>query len=256
MRFRRLWEVIGNGHHFKRCLVLQSVLTTTAILPFQPALASPHQAPPAYGLDQTATGRTPKLTLRVYNYAGIDSALLARAEKVTDSILGDIGIETAWIDCPTSQRNAAAYSACDSHMGTADFVLRILPRRMASKARHSNDTLGFAQTCPVNEPACELSVIYHRVDELAATGYLAHRILGYVIAHEVAHILLGPDHSDEGILRAAWTPSDLQHISWGLQLNFTGDQPNQLRRAVLRRISPPLDKTDRASITQANLIAR
>jgi hypothetical protein len=46
------------------------------------------------------------------------------------------------------------------------------------------------------------------------------RIGGHVIAHEVAHVLIGPGHSEEGIMRGVWSPYDLQRISWGPARGF------------------------------------
>lgn len=196
---------------------------------FLPAVAQPPKEKRA----SLSTG--PKLTLRVYNYAGLSPSSLKRSEKVATSILQTVRIDPVWVDCSISKLNAVAYQSCDSPMGAADFVLRILPRRMADKVRHSEDSLGFAQICPVSEPACELNLFYYRIDELAAKGYRGDRILGHVIAHEVTHVLLGSAHSDEGLMRASWTTSDLDHISLGLQLGFTDNQSTQLRIALLRR---------------------
>jgi hypothetical protein len=181
-----------------------------------------------------------KLTLRVYNYAQIDPVSLARSERVTAAILENVGVEIVWVECPLSPAQFRAYPACHSDMGTTDLVLRILSYYMAMKLPTPDEPLGFAQPCPESEPACELSVFYYRVDELAANGYRADRILGHVIAHEVAHVLIGPGHSEEGIMRGEWSRYDLQRISWGLLLDFTDDQSRQLRSAVLRRAKPHL----------------
>jgi hypothetical protein len=179
-----------------------------------------------------------KLTLRVYNYARIDSALLARSEKVAEAIFRDAGVEIVWVDCALSQAQVREYPGCQSEMGAADLVVRIIPRSMAMKLRTQDEPLGSAQTCPENEPACELNVFYHRVDELAAYGYRVDPVLGHVIAHEVAHVLIGPGHSENGIMRGEWSRTVLQRISWGLLLDFTKTQASQLRSAVLRRTLP------------------
>jgi hypothetical protein len=193
-----------------------------------------------------------RLTLRVYNYARLDAASLAGSERVADAILENLGIATAWVDCPLSEKTFRAYPACQSEMGTTDLVLRILPRRMAIKLRRHEESLGFAQACPDSEPACELNVFYHRIEDLAAKGYRADRILGYVIAHEIAHVLIGAGHSEEGIMRGEWTPTDLQRLSWGLSLDFTTDQSRRMRHAVVRRMAPPVQEAS----TQTKLIAR
>jgi hypothetical protein len=237
---------------FKFTLVAGSILSFGLAFS-RPALgqAPPPQAALTPDLNHRTATPEAKLTLRVYNYARLDSASLVSSERVADGILENLGIATAWVDCPLSEKTPRAYLACQSQMGTTDLVLRILPRRMAMKLPRHQESLGFAQTCPETEPACELNVFYHQIDELATKGYRADRILGYVIAHEVAHVLIGPGHSDEGIMRGAWTPADLQRLSWGLSLDFTNDQSRRMRLAVLRRTTLPVQEAS----TQASLIA-
>jgi hypothetical protein len=242
----------------KRGLALQLIFVIGAILSTAPAFAwrapaSPPQleAAPATTVSHTATKFDAKLILRVYNYARLDPVSLALSEKVATGILADVGIEVVWMDCSVSRPPSRTSPACQSRMGPSDLVLRILPRNMAIRLATRKEPLGSAQTCTESEPGCEVNVFYHRVDELATKGYRADRVLGYVFAHEVAHVLLGPRHSEEGILRGEWTRDDLERISWGLVLDFTKDQSRQLRDAVLRRMgqSVPGDST------RANLVA-
>jgi hypothetical protein len=189
-------------------------------------------AAPTSQADRTAD---PTLRLRVYNYAHIDRGLLTRSEQVATDIFKSVGVEIVWLDCPLSQAQYRAYPACQRDVGPPDFVLRILPRQMAVKLSISDEPLGFARPCTENEPACALTIFYYRVDEMAADGYRADRILGFVIAHEITHALIGPGHSEQGIMRAAWSSGDLQRISWGLPLNFTPDQAARVRSASQRR---------------------
>jgi hypothetical protein len=242
----------------KRSLALQLIFVIGAILSTTPAFArpalaspSPLAAAPATTVSHTATKFDAKLTLRVYNYARLDPVSLALSEKVATAIFADVGIELVWMDCSVSRPLSHASPACQSRMGPIDLVLRILPRNMAIRSATRNEPLGSAQTCTESEPACEVNVFYHRVDELATKGYRADRVLGYVFAHEVAHVLLGPIHSEEGILRGEWTRGDLERISWGLALDFTRGQSHQLRNAVLRRMGQPVPDDP----TRANLVA-
>ncbi|PYT76176.1 MAG: hypothetical protein DMG40_26810 [Acidobacteria bacterium] len=185
------------------------------------------------------SGADVKLTLRIYNYVPIDPVTLLRAEKITATIFEDAGIETVWMDCTPLPGQLRPDPVCPSDMGASDLVLRFLPRRMAMKVPTPNEPLGFAQQCPETEPACELTVFYFRVDELASEGYRAETILGHVIAHEMAHVLIGPGHSDDEIMRREWSREELRRMSLGLQLGFTRDQSPQIRQAVLRRVKPP-----------------
>jgi hypothetical protein len=188
-----------------------------------------------------------KLTLRVYNYVPLDRMTLSRAEKVTETIFRDSGIEIVWMDCTPVQGRLVPYPACPSDMGTSDLVVRLLPRRMAMKLATPNEPLGFAQQCPEREPACELTVFYFRVDELAGEEHRPELILGHVIAHEVAHVLMGPGHSEDGIMRREWSREELRRMSLGLQLGFTGEQSRRLQDAILRRMKLPIRETSTRS---------
>lgn len=177
-----------------------------------------------------------KLTLRVYNYASVDAEMLARAEGVAGAIFEESGIGIAWMDCTPVREKLLPDPACSSDMGASDLVLRLLPRRMAMKLAAPNEPLGYAQQCPETEPACELTVFCFRVEEVAAEGHGAESLLGHVIAHEVAHVLIGPGHSYNGIMRREWSREELRRISLGLRLGLSNEQSRQLQAAVLRRM--------------------
>jgi hypothetical protein len=148
---------------FCRNLALISVVGFTPSVGATLAQPPPARLSPPVGARAGVVGhpdRTPdtKLTLRVYNYAQIDPKALARSEKVASAIFESVGIELLWEGCALSPADLQAYPACQSAMGTADLVVRILTRNMAMKLLVSREPLGFAQLCPENEPACELTV--------------------------------------------------------------------------------------------------
>src|SRR5579872_2678661 len=175
------------------CFALQFNLVIGLILSTAPVTrsAASSRSPRAPARATTASHPpTPRatLTLRLYNYARIDPVSLARSEQVASAIFENLGIEIVWMDCSVSKLPSRSSPVRQSDMEPTDLVLRVLPRHMALKLAARYEPLGSAQTCPENEPACELNVFYHRVDELAVEGYRENRILGYVIAHEVAHV--------------------------------------------------------------------
>jgi hypothetical protein len=78
-------------------------------------------------------------------------------------------------------------------------------------------------------------IIYPRIETIAWDGYAtASVILGYVMAHEVGHLLLGPGHQPTGIMGARWNRDDLQRAACG-QLCFSREQAELLRAAVAAR---------------------
>ena len=252
-------ESARNSRPITGCLALGFALLIGSFLLVRPALGqvsaenrSPHPASERTVMNHLASPLDARLILRVYNYARIAPGLLGSAERVAGEIFDKVGVATAWVDCGVSPAESQAYPACQLEMGPADLVLRILPQRMASKLHTSEDALGVAHPCPESEPACDLSVFYPRVEKFGSNGYRVERILGYVIAHEVAHVLIGAGHSHEGIMRANWSPNCLQRMSLGVALDFTKEQSRELRYAVERRARPPVQ----AVSTEARLMAR
>jgi hypothetical protein len=193
-----------------------------------------HAQPPSMKPASTEPELT--ITLRVYNYAHLETAVLAESEAVVAAIFRQAGVDTVWIDCPLSPAESASYPTCRKEMGTTDFVLRILTPPMAMKTGTRDDPLGYAPQCPEDEPACPLSIFYYRIDGLAATGHArTERLLGHAIAHEIGHLLLGSRaHSPAGIMRGIWSHDDLKSMAWRY-LVFTPDQRDLLRASLVRR---------------------
>jgi hypothetical protein len=54
-------------------------------------------------------------------------------------------------------------------------------------------------------------------------------LLGYAIAHEIAHVLEGPGtrHSGRGVMRERWSAEDLQMMGWGA-LSFTPEDVERI----------------------------
>jgi hypothetical protein len=65
-------------------------------------------------------------------------------------------------------------------------------------------------------------------------------LLGYVMAHEIAHVLQGVDrHSDTGVMKAHWTPGDRDAILDG-RLEFEEHDAYLMRRGLEAGVCRPL----------------
>jgi hypothetical protein len=180
-----------------------------------------------------------KITLYVYNWAQVDSETLIRAKQEATRIYREIGVETLWIDHPLNeaQQNVAP-------VRVSEIRVNIVPQASKGLGVASN-SLGIA---PGTGPdRGRLYVCYDRVENLyrrqmattmrRRTGRWATtvQILGYAIAHEVGHVLGVDAHSESGIMRAAWSPTDLLNLAYG-DLAFTAQQAAVIRyEAELRQ---------------------
>lgn len=159
---------------------------------------------------------------------------MARAQNEASTVLERIGIETVWRHCPVPGEQLTPADDCHSTVGA--LVLRILPQAMAERMARDNASLGFAQNGDAATPGFVASVFYHRVESLSVElGCARAVILGYAMAHEIGHLLLGTSsHSPQGIMRARWTEKELLSASAG-RFGFFPQQGAKMRAGLESR---------------------
>jgi len=54
----------------------------------------------------------PRLSVHVYNYAGVPVQTLLRAEQEAARTFQPAGITAAWLDCPLTPEQASQFPAC------------------------------------------------------------------------------------------------------------------------------------------------
>jgi hypothetical protein len=205
----------------------------------------------SYAGTQSTAGEQSNLqiTVRVYNYAEVSRGTLTRAEEEASRIFREAGVETTWVDCPTSQAEADKYPACELPLGAMGVDLRILTRAMAARVQSGRERLGFALPSTKVGSASAAWVFYHRVEQLAESkDASAAQILGHAVAHEIGHLLLGPNrHSPTGVMRAEWGRAELQRASRGEML-FTPEQCGIIRAEVQARMTMQQAAVESASV--------
>ena len=178
-----------------------------------------------------------QITARVYNYAVVSRGTLLGAERESSRIFREAGVEVEWLDCPTSHAEEEKYPGCQAPLGAMAVDLRVVPASMAERLRSNGEEAGMALASGRAGSASAAWVFYQRVEELAESRVAApSQILGHAIAHEIGHLLLGPNsHARTGIMRGNWNRKYLQEASCG-QLLFTRDQAERIRAEVSTRI--------------------
>ena len=171
---------------------------------------------PATARQATPTAPQPdlKITLRVYDYAGLQAELLDRALDGAAIILRDAGVVVEPIICTQNEPPAA----CRQIPDPLHIAVRIVPKPVPGA---DYGTLGYAA-------GQYITVNYSRVEKFAdRSDVYLDRILGCVLAHELGHVLLGPDsHSAKGIMTAHLTDKELVQI----RAMFIGFLPFQKAR--------------------------
>jgi hypothetical protein len=177
-----------------------------------------------------------QITVRVYNYAGATSGTLLRGEEEGTRIFRKAGVEVVWLECSISPSPEGQAPPCQTPLGTITVNLRILPPSMAARFESSREEMGFALVSARAGSASDAWVFYQRVEDAAASEFASRsQILAYAMAHEIGHLLLGPDHhSREGIMCARWNQESLEEVSQG-QMLFSRDQAQLIRNQVKTR---------------------
>ena len=177
-----------------------------------------------------------RITLRIYNYAQVLPAELTRAEQVAVGIFHKAGIETEWLDCPLSTAELDRFPACQQPLTPSQFVLRLLGQPLAGRSVTHREDMGSALACQEEQAGCSAYLFYQFVRDWATRGDAsASQILGHAMAHEVGHLLLGPNtHSRTGIMRGDWSMHDLAAMARTF-LYFTPAQSERLQREVSSR---------------------
>jgi len=175
--------------------------------------------------DGAAELRSPRLTVRVFDYARMPVRVLRYAGLQAAKVLRKAGIEPEWLACsPPSQ-------ACDAPMAGRDLVIRIVNRDPSGAGR------AFARAIqPGDSPGVYATVYYGRVADAASrAGVSASLWLALAMDHEVAH-LLGLADGQAGVMRAVFGRRDMDRASCGL-LRFAPGEEEQLRAGMATRLA-------------------
>jgi hypothetical protein len=151
------------------------------------------------------------VAVAVCDLEAVPTGLMRFAQQVAEEVYREIGIDIDWMDA-------------ECHPGERMLLLRIASHGAADPTL-SDRTLGFAEA-----GATSATVLYDRVNAYAR-HYRVKRavLLGYVMAHELGHLLLPPNsHSIAGIMRAT---IDLERAS-ARDLRFTPAQAAAVVRNV------------------------
>jgi hypothetical protein len=181
------------------------------------------------------------VTIRLYDSSGMPAADLQAAMLTANAALRTGQVAAAWVVCPPPGAAPAPNSSgCTGLPHESDLLVRIV---RAPDAFISADTLGFAAVDTTVGRGSLATVFADRIVRLAARSRIdAATLVGYAIAHEIGHLLLGTDaHAPRGLMRAAWTlPEISRHLprDWKFSREDAAHMLTATRRAAAAASAP------------------
>ena len=177
------------------------------------------------------------VVVHVDDRAGVRPLVLDQAEKQAARLYKQAGVKMVWRTAPNP--GGLGTSLPDQLtvrlVIQARFVGRVAELLRRSTASEGSAPIHLMGAAPQTEVSCG-GVVYVFFDQLSAFSNIHQLdsaiVLGTVAAHEVGHVLLRAGHSKEGLMGAAWKPSDWERAAAGLLL-FPPDE----RHAVQRKIA-------------------
>ena len=168
------------------------------------------------------------LTVSVFNDAAVPPSVLQTAQARAETVLDGAGIALTWLDCGTPgnwvQDIGCRDIAFPSHLSV----------RLARNGRHRAGDV-FGESFLDDRGVGNYASVY--VEPLAASKALdvvsEGDLLGYVVVHELGHLLLGLDsHSADGLMRGKWDFAALQQAARGT-LIFSAREAEHMRSRYL-----------------------
>ena len=166
------------------------------------------------------------LVIHLYNAAEVNSRTLHWATVEADRLFRAAGIQIDWQPLSAETAEPAACSAFDH----PSYVLMRLVRKAPPRA--SPGALGLAR--PFAREGRAL-IFWERLEELRGTTSLQdYTILGYVMAHEIGHVLLhSTEHSAGGVMQTRWSDMSWHLASQGL-LAFRPEEAERMKAGLAR----------------------
>ena len=173
----------------------------------------------------------PTIRILVYNTAEAPRDILRGAEREATRIISQAGVSVNWFDCTAGHSDVGSPNVCQEGWGPVNIGLRVLAKPTASR-NLQGERFGFAIS-----PGLASAYYDYRARFISDEfGMGLPLILGCVIAHEIGHLLLGPDsHSTEGVMQAGWGQRQLRQALMR-DLLFSPQQSRLIQAEVCRRM--------------------
>jgi hypothetical protein len=157
--------------------------------------------------DAAEPRQLPVIHLEMDNDAEVPAAMLKRSQEEVARIFANVGVRVEWTETGPRFTVQMVNSAPENSGATPP-------------------VLGVASHTPTGATA---QIFFRQVEDLAFRSHVAvSRLLAYVVAHEIGHLLLPQmRHSMTGLMKGDWDSDAVRVAALG-SLTFTGPQIKKL----------------------------
>ena len=159
-------------------------------------------------LAATAAFAGETMNVAICNLGQVPAAVLEHAEAEAAYVFQPMDVEIHWMDC------GAEVGAADARL-RPDFMARVQTGGHITKAGPvSLDAMGRAFMDAAGY-GFMVDTYYGAIRDLTTSFPFAgsDQLLGYAIAHELGHLLIGAGHRPNGIMRASWSKPELEALN-------------------------------------------
>jgi hypothetical protein len=155
--------------------------------------------------------------------------LLRDGQDAATTIFAGVHVQLTWTG--QNQQVSNPVASCVGEPGTHNLAVEIVPHAPATFS-----DVALAMAMPYAVSGVRIVIFYDRVDPLLrGHNAPAATILGYVLAHEIAHVLQGiARHSETGIMRPRWTDNDFKQMGIRV-LMFTAEDVQMIQQRLAPR---------------------
>jgi hypothetical protein len=175
------------------------------------------------------------ITVHVYNVAGARAAVIVKGEEEASLVFKWAGIAVRWVDCPVVDAGRAGNKVCVEPGGPYTFTVVIA--NGFAKTPIKDIALGFAM--PFSAARNFAGISYPRLKQVSDTNpelVDSGGLLGAIMAHELAHLLLSSIRHGPGVMQANWSRAEFKCMGQRRFL-FTPAQAQALRSGLRSRYS-------------------
>ena len=181
---------------------------------------------------RTADSDPPLLTVRIFNYTQADPEVIVAAAARAARAFDVAEARTRWVLCETNVTRGKCYG-----WPQPDTIhMRISASANADALGLNRSVFGYALPSQTGGYGKVASAYWDRIQDAArVSGLDESDLLAAVMAHEIGHLLLGPNsHTRTGLMQSKWGAAVLDEIRRDV-LHFRPSRRRAIRKAVRER---------------------